>query len=1125
MNLLTCSEQPVFAGNTIKRFTRLLTPQIVKAMKLTFVLLTAAFLQVSANGLSQNVSLTLKDAPVEKLFKEIERQTGLGFLYTKKMLQETPRVNISVKDAPVADVLKKYFIGQNLDFSIQNNTIVITKKPVTNTVTDNSVTAAPLPVNVSGRITDEEGKPLEGASVKVKGTAKGASTNANGEFSLTDVGENATLVVSYVGFEEKSIVVGGRENLSVALKISTDLLDAPVIIGYGSSSKRKNTGSVGSITSKDIAKQPIGNPLASLPGRISGTLVAQNNGLPGSAVQIQIRGQNTLSSGAIPLYVIDGVPFTNFNGGSPATDNLNAFGTSGANGGISPFGMINPGDIERIDILKDADATAIYGSRGANGVILITTKKGKTGKTKLDISVNRGMTEVSRFIPMLDLKQYLQLRREAFANDGVVPNTTNAPDLTVWDTTKSTDWQKLLLGGTGNVTDVQATLSGGEGRTRFLFNAAYRKETTVFPGDNSAKRFSTRLNIDHTSDDRKFNASISASYSHDKTDILTTDLASVYNLPPTLPLYDASGKLFWSSAFTNPLASLLKRYNGITTNLIGNANFRYTILRGLNLKANFGYTINNLDQNTTNPASSQNPVNNPTSSAVFSDNKAENYIIEPTAEYAVNISNGKLTALAGASWQENTSKGVFLNGAGYTNEALLGTLSAAGTVTVAYNNIVKYKYAAAFGRLNYNWKEKYILNATFRRDGSSRFGPNNRFGNFGAVGATWIFTQENFFQDKLGFLSFGKLRASYGSTGNDQISNYLYLPLYTSTTVYLGSPAIYPQTLPNADIQWETTRKLEIAMDLGFLKDRILFTANYYRNRSSNLITFIRVPVQSGYNSQTANLPALVQNSGLELELNTTNVNSKDFKWTTGLNITVPKNKLISFPGLANTFSSTSYIVGQPINFSRIYNFTGINPTTGVATYEDVDKDGAVTFANDRVVAPIGTPYYGGLSNTFTYKNWEFDFFFQFNHRNGVTNVFTTPVGTMRNQNTSVLDRWKKSGDITTIPGASTTAGSPIATSYGNYTSSSATWGNASYVKLRSVNLSYTLPEKWISRIKMSNCRLYVQGQNVFTKAKNKYIFDTETTVQGGPSGLGTGTIGQVMPPLRTIVFGINCSF
>jgi hypothetical protein len=318
---------------------------------------------------------------------------------------------------------------------------------------------------------------------------------------------------------------------------------------------------------------------------------------------------------------------------------------------------------------------------------------------------------------------------------------------------------------------------------------------------------------------------------------------------------------------------------------------------------------------------------------------------------------------------------------------------------------------------------------------------------------------------------------------------------------------------------------MEVALELGFVQDRILLTANYYRNRSSNLITFIRVPIQSGYNSQTANLPALVQNTGLEVELNTTNIKSKDFTWTTNFNVTFPQNKLVDFPGLANSFSSTSYIIGQPINFSRIYNYTGVNPATGAATFEDINKDGSITFANDRVIAPRITEYYGGLGNTLTYKNWQFEAFFQYNHRSGVTNVLSSPVGSLRNQNTSVLARWRRAGDAAGFPGASTTAGTPIANSYNFYGSSSAAWGNASYLKLRTANLFYTLPSKWISDIKMTACRLFVQGQNIFTTAKNKYIYDTETTVQGGPSGLGTGTIGQVLPPLRTIVFGINCSF
>jgi TonB-linked SusC/RagA family outer membrane protein len=1102
---------------------RVLDLQTLLVMKFTAIFLLVGCLQVSANGFAQTVTISEKQASLQKIFKEINKQTGFQFLFNDQLIKTVGKIDINVVKAPVQEVLDRCFKDQALTYSIIGNAIVIKQKEpeIQKLEGVKDVNA----ITVSGTVRDERGEPVQSVSVVIPGTPLGSMTNANGEYSIANAPENGKLHFSYVGYETVVIEIRGRQVINVVLKQSVTVLNETVVIGYGTTTKRKSTGSISSITSEVISKQPVSNVLSSLPGRLSGVLVAQNNGLPGSAVQIQIRGQNSLSQGGIPLYVIDGVPFTNFNGGAPANDNLNAFGVSGANAGISPFSLINPADIERIDVLKDADATSIYGSRGANGVILITTKKGKAGKTKLDVNVYTGTTKVSRFIPVLNLQQYLQLRHEAFANDGVTPNTSTAPDLLVWDTTKATDFQKKFLGGTGHSSDVQATLSGGTETTRFLFNSAYHHETTIFPTSDADQRLSSRLNVEHNSEDRKFNALFNVNYAYDNTNLNSSDLASVYNLPPDLPLTDpTTGKLFFATGFTNPLSTLLKKYYGTTTNLIANTNLRYTVIPGLNVKLNLGYTASDLTNRTTNPASSNNPANNPTSSASFSFNKASNYIVEPTAEYGFNISQGKLTALAGASWQHNTSNSKYFGGTNYSNEALLGSLTAAGTVTVNYDNIVEYKYAAGFGRLNYDWKGKYVVNANFRRDGSSRFGPNNRFGNFGSLGGAWVFTEEPFIRKNLQFLSFGKLRGSYGTTGNDQISNYNYLALYGPTTAYLGSAAIVNGVLANPDVQWETTKKIEFAVELGFLKDRIYLTTNYYRNRSGNQLTYLSYPYQSGFNSLLANLPAVIQNSGLEVEVSSTNIKTKDFKWSTNFNITLPKNELVDFPGLAHTFSATSYIIGMPLNFTRLYHYTGVDPTTGMATYEDFDKNGVIN-TSDRYIGQIGTPYYGGLSNSFFYKNFQLDLFFQFNHRFGTNNVLSTRPGALTNQNTSVLDHWQKVGDVTYFPAASATAGSPIANSYTQFNSSDAMYGDASYIKFRSANLSYMLPDHWINRIKMTNCRLFVEGQNLFLWAKNKYILDTETQVAGGPSGLGTGTIGQLTPPLRTVVFGINCSF
>ena len=1111
-------------------------PKFKKESRLALLLVCLSTMHVQSFAYSQTekIDISIKGGKLEDVFQTINENSKYKMFFSKAILPNST-VNIIADKISIKDVLSKSLSGSNLTWELLDNNIIAIKE---------KKQSQP---HLTGQVLNENGSPLAGVSVIIKDWQKEAyrniqtstATDVNGQWGLRIPSEDLTIIFSFMGYQK--VEVSAKQLLAnatpIRLKPEQGSLEEVVVIGYGTTTRRLNTGSVASITAKDIASQPVSNPLAALAGRMSGVLIAQNNGVPGSAVQIQIRNQASLSgttSGSIPLYVIDGVPFTNFNGGQPATDNLNSFGISGSSGGLSPFSMINPSDIERIDVLKDADATAIYGSRGANGVVLITTKKGSSGRTRIGINFNNGFTEVNRFIPMMDLDEYLTLRKEAFANDGTVPTATNAPDLLLWDQNKSTDWQKMLIGNKGHITDMQANMSGGNESIRFFFNSGYRRESTVFYGDSKNSRFTSRLNLDHTSADKKFNAALSVSYANDNSDMPSSDITSMYNLPPNYPIYDENGRFYWlpsSAGINNPIAVLNRKYIGTTNNLISNANLSYKIIPGLTVKTNFGYTITQLNQNNQTPISSlNNTLTNPLGSSAFSNTKAENWIIEPTLDYVKNIGQGKLTALIGTSFQQNSSRSQTTNGSNYSNDALLGSLSAAGTFT-ANNNLVYYKYNAVFGKVNYEWNEKYLFNGTFRRDGSSRFGPKNRFGNFGAIGLGWVFGKEDFVQDKLPFLSFGKLRASYGTTGNDQISNYMYLPLYSSATAYLNNPSMNIGTLPNEYIKWETTKKMEFALDLGFLRDRILFTGNYFRNRSGDQITDVILSTQVGYNSYKANLPALIQNTGLELELNTTNIATENFTWKTSTNFTFYKNKLVEFPGIENTFYASSFLVGEPLNLIRLYHYQGVDETTGRATYEDRNGDGVIN-ADDRYVADLGTPFYGGFNNTFSYKGFDLGVFFQFNHRFGVTKILNTRPGAMVNQNEYWLGRWSPSNPNTDIPGAiipssptSTPAGAALNNSYNLFSSSDAVYGDASYIKLRSINLSYNLPKNWTSRLKMSNCSVFIQGQNLFTWAKNKYVLDTETTVQGGPSGLGTGTIAQVLPPLRTIVFGFNCQF
>jgi len=1097
-------------------------------MKLTIIFMTTVMLHVSASGFSQKLNYSQKSTTINKVFKEVEKQTNYRILYTTNTLNDAVKINVNFKNASIEQVIEYVLKDQSLTYSIEHNTVLIKKQEQSLLDKIGSVFTSS---RFNGRIVEENNQPLAGATVMVKGTKKYVLTTSTGSFVL-DLNENDVLVISYIGYETREFRItsgilqsGVASLLDIKLTPSASALDQVQVIGYGTTTKRYNTGSVSSITAQEIGKQTVENPLLAMQGRISGVQVTQDNGLPGAGVRMNIRGAFTTisSAGFIPLYVIDGVPFTLFNGQTPATDNLNANGFSGSNGAISPFSVIAPEDIERIDVLKDADATAIYGSKGSNGVVLITTKKGGKGKTAFNFNVNTGVSNVANYIPMMNAQEYLAMRKAAFAKSGVTPTTANALDLTVWDQNAETDWQKYFIGHTAYTTNATGSVSGGNAQNSFLLSSTYRKQGTVYGGDFGATTFSGRLSAGHKSLNGKFSIDGSVNYSYMQNLLPTTDLASIYTLAPNYPLYNANGSVNWTS--TSPLSYNPKTTDAQTSNLISNVNLAYKLLSNLTLKANLGYSTTRLKQQQINPASSQNPQTTQTSTLRYADNDNSNYIIEPQAVYTTKIGEGTFEALAGTTFQKTDASGISLTGTGFTNENLINSLLGAATVVTNANANSIYKYNAVFGRLNYNWKGKYIVDGTFRRDGSSRFGKNNKFGNFGAMGASWIFTEEDFMKD-LTFLSFGKLRASYGITGNDQIPNYLYMATYSTSGGnynYDGSGVISPGNIENPDLKWESNKKLDVAVELGFLKDRILFKADYYRNRVSNLLNYLTLPSQVGTTGYTSNLDATVQTKGFEFELTTVNIASGDFRWTTNLNLTISRNKLLSYANLATSSYASTYIIGQPTDIRKFYEYNGVNPTTGLATYKDLNGDGIIDFTNDRSVGYYGHPYYGGMNNSISYKSFSLDFMFQYNHRYGVLNptLTSSPAGiNYTNQSTALVDRWNAVGDVATFPAASTVTDP----SYSNLTSSNVNWGDASYLKLKTVSLNYTFPKQLVSKLKLSNLSAYVQGQNIYTWAKQKYVYDPDSTVPGTGSALGTGQYIAI-PQVRTIVIGLKCSF
>jgi TonB-linked SusC/RagA family outer membrane protein len=1110
MHIKALCSTPLLLGRGLTKTLRI--------MRLTAIILLAGALQVSATGYSQQVTLSLHHASLEKALAEIQSQTGYNVVYAKIELENAHPVDLNVRNARLQDVLDLCFKDQPLAYTIEDRYIVVKRKQASQSIEQ---TALP-PGDIHGRVTDSLGNPLAGASVTVKGTKKGTVTNEKGEFLLKGT-TDATLVISFTGYGSREYKWSGNENISIALSRSNSPLDEVQVIAYGTTSERFNTGDITTIKAVDIEKQPVTNPLLALEGRVPGLFITQATGFPGSGVTALIQGQNSISNGNDPYYVIDGVPFV-----SELLNNLGGIvGASGVN--ITSFGnplnFINPADIESITVLKDADATAIYGSRAANGAILITTKKGKAGTKKVDFDLQQGVGKVPHFVNLLNTPQYLAMRHEAKQNDGSPkPSATDYDINGFWDSTRYTNWQKVLIGGTAQYSNFSSTVSGGSANTTYLIGGTYHRETTVFPGDFSDNRGSVHFAINNISPNQRFKIQLTGNYLLDDSKLPNSDLTGVaLTLAPDAPaIYNPDGSINWmpksagASTWTNPFGTNTRHYNNKTNNLLSNALISYEILKGLEIKSSFGYNNIQSDEVTMIPWTSIRPENRPNTprEGDYSHNNINTWLVEPQLNYKLAVLGGKLEALVGSTIQQTNSNGSQLDGTGYNTDQAIGNILSASTVVALSSTISTYKYNALFGRLNYNLGDKYLLDITARRDGSSRFGSANEFHNFGAVGAGWIFSQEEFLKKNFSWLSFGKLRISYGTTGSDQIGDYQYLNLYNPTysaVPYEGATGLVPAGIPNPYLQWEETKKMDIGLDLGIFKDRLLINVNYNVNRSSNELLALAYPSTVGVVGTPQNFPAVVQNTSLEGAIHGVVINGRDFGWTTDFNITVPQNKLVSFPNLDSSTEANFLVIGKSINIIRVYHSLGVDPTTGM--YLIADKNGkptaTPTFPTDAtVIFNRSATLYGGWSNNFRFKGFELGFLFQYVKREGA-NYFlgNRPGQPSTNQPSVVLDRWQTAGNQATHERFS--ANSSLSSVFSHASSSDLRYRDASYGRLKNLTLSWQFPEKLIKRSHLTNLRVFFRGQNLFTITK--YI------------GLDPETLSTTsLPILRVYTFGVQ---
>ncbi|SDX32060.1 TonB-linked outer membrane protein, SusC/RagA family [Aequorivita viscosa] len=1051
-------------------------PKIIVCTILFFSCATV-FAFASNPLVSQNPKITIdqdRKVTIYEVFEIIGNQTDCTFIYQSDIFKGLPKIELKKGIIKVNELLEHCLPLSNFN--------IITTKENYITITLRISKAFPQG-NIKGVVTDSLGIGMAGVNILIKNSTKGTQSDLDGQYTII-AHPSDTLVFTYMGFKSQEIAVESQTIINVVMQPDATALDQVVInAGYYKVSDKEKTGSIARITAVEIENQPVSNPLAALQGRMAGVQVIQNSGVAGSGFDVKIRGKNSIAAGNNPLYVIDGVPFM-----SQSLSSRDVSGGILPGGNFSPFSFLNPSDIESIEVLKDADATAIYGSRGANGVVLITTKKDRIGATKYAVTAKSGIGQIANTQKLLNTQQYLKMRAQAFSNDGISEYPFYEYDVNgTWDPNRYTDWQKELLGGTAYFQEYQASVSGGNRGTSYFLSGGFHNESTVFPEDDRYKRMNGLAKISHSSPNEGFKVSLSTAYTHENNNLPGADLSyQALTLPPNAPnLYNEDGTLNWEDGtFNNPMAALEGDLLSKRNSLLANALVEVKILKGLAVKANLGYQDSNLAEYRTNPHTRFPPqygFDSRASAIYTNDGSRTSWIVEPQLSYVYKMPKSKLEVLMGYSAQNEKTDTFSQYAEGFANNSQILNLTAANFIQVTNDTEQLYKYQAVFGRLNYNYDGRYIINLTGRRDGSSRFGPNNRFANFGAVGAAWTFSEEGGVKKALPFLNYGKLRGSFGTTGNDQIGDYRYLNSYTSTGIpYNGTIGLYPTALYNPDFGWEENRKAELAVELGLFNSRINTTINYYRNRSSNQLVEVPLPGTTGFSSILANLDALVENRGWEFELNSINLDTGKWTWNTSFNLTIPKNELLAFPNLESSTYINSYVIGEPITINKVLHFTGVDPETGVYTFEDFNGDGKISVPEDsQAIVDTAPKFYGGISNTIAFGNLEMHVFFQYSKQNAL-NIYSLGVtpGVMANQPVEVLDAWTQEGDQSNIQAFTTGSNFERSMAAYNLAQSDAAFSDASYLRLKNISITYNLRN---IITKSSNAKIFIQGQNLYT--------------------------------------------
>lgn len=970
---------------------------------------------------------------------------------------------------------------------------------------------------VSGTVRTETGEPLPGANVVLKGQSKGTSTDANGTFSL-DISPNTTLTISAIGYQTLDALVGTKTQLDITLRESAAQLNEVVVVGYGTQDRKSLVGAVTQVDADQIRTRPVASFEQQLQGRAAGVQVAANTGVPGDGLYFRIRGSTSINASNDPLYVVDGVFVNN--------QSLQKITTQGqAN---NPLADINPADIESISILKDAEATAIYGARAANGVVLITTKRGAyNAKTKVTLNTSVGHAWAPKLWDLVTGPEHATIINEAWTNDGK-PFTTR-PFRPVGEGGRGLPEEQPTydrlhdIFRTGLLQNYDASVAGGNQQTRFYIGGGYTSQQATLR-TNDFTRGSFKLNLDHDLTSRIRIGTSNIFAQSNRTNARVGDgpqggiLQAALHTPTYLPKFNTDGTYAKWAGFDN-LDVLINNtdMHSTSTRYIGNFYGELDIVDGLKLRSSWSIDYNLYDEyeywNTlTNRGSASKGL------ATSSQSKNTIWINEQTLTYRKTVGNKHtIGALLGNTIQGNTATQTLAQGTNFPSDAFKQIASA--SVTTASSNRNQYNLVSFFGRVDYNFARKYFVEASLRGDASSKFADGHRWGYFPSVGLAWQLKQESFLQN-VRFLSDLKLRASVGYTGNQNgIDNYASRGLWQGGANYLDNPGTIPYQLANPDLKWETTRQTNLGLNVGLLNNRIGLEVNLYAKRTYDLLIQVPLALSSGFASIYQN-NGEISNRGIEISLNTLNINRGNFQWNTAFNFAANVNRIekLSVP-IDASYSTERMAQGYSIHSFYVYKQLYVDPQTGDAVYDDVNKDGAITAADRQFYGSALPKFFGGLNNTVSYKGFDLSVFFNFSVGNKVFNnnrFFHESGGTRDDRraiNKNQLNRWQKPGDITDVPRVTT-----IGNNY-NLSPISRFVEDGSFLRLNSVVLGYTLPKALLRRVGISSARVYYNGSNLWLLSRYQGP-DPEVNVTASPTvqGYDLGT-----PPIpRTAQFGLN---